>query len=242
MSPTEDVDASRGAGSFVPGREALAPDQVDGPQAASLPPISLAYIPDAEGGEVLASPPRVLRGCRSVVISVGQHGADAMSAKEKNKTADAELRTNEKKWSKTLMDAGWTVFPSVIIENQRQLGLSAMGVNILMHLASRWWTAEGRPYPSKASIALAMSVDPRTIQRRIAAMEKAGYVRREERRETPTGSKTNVYHLDGLIEAAKPFAEEKLAEIAERVAVSKIRASRRGAPKPKLQLVKSEGD
>ena len=50
-----------------------------------------------------------------------------MSAKSKTAAADASnLRTNEKKWSKPLMDAGWTAFPSVIIENQKQLGLTPM--------------------------------------------------------------------------------------------------------------------
>ena len=163
-----------------------------------------------------------------------------MSTIEKGKAAAAELRTNEKKWTKTLMDAGWTVFPSVIIENQKQLGLDAVDVNILLHLASKWWKAEGKPYPSKGTIALAMNLDPRTIQRRIARLEAAGYVRREERRETPTGSKTNIYHLEGLIEATRPFAEEKIADINARAEINKIKATRKGAPKPQLKLVKNE--
>jgi predicted transcriptional regulator len=130
----------------------------------------------------------------------------------------------------------------VIIESQAQLGLDPVDVNILLHLASKWWKAEGKPYPSKKTIALAMKMDPRTIQRRIARMEAAGFVQREERRDTPTGSKTNIYHLDGLIKHAKPFAEEKIADIAARVAVNKIKATRKGAPKPKLKLVKDEED
>ena len=157
-----------------------------------------------------------------------------MSAKDKTTAGEADLRTNEKKWTKLLMDAGWTVFPSVIIENQRQLGLDPVDVNIVLHLASRWWKAEGKPYPSKGSIALAIGRDPRTVQRRIARMEAAGFIRREERRETRTGSDTNIYHLEGLIEAAKPFAEEKLADLAERATVKRMRAERKGAPKLKL--------
>jgi DNA-binding transcriptional regulator YhcF (GntR family) len=159
-----------------------------------------------------------------------------MSAKSKTAAADASnLRTNEKKWSKLLMDAGWTAFPSVIIENQKQLGLSPIDMCILLHLASKWWTADGKPYPAKGTMAKAINIDPRTVQRRIAAMEKAKYLQREERR-GPTGSKTNVYHFDGLIEAAKPFAGEKLKDIAERVAVKKARSERKG--KPILKVVK----
>jgi DNA-binding transcriptional regulator YhcF (GntR family) len=155
----------------------------------------------------------------------------------KQTTNNADLRTNEKKWSKLLMDAGWTALPSVIIENQRQLGLTPLDLNIVLYLASKWWTAEGKPFPSKSTMAKAMDVHPRTIQKHVAALEAAAYIRREERR-TDAGSKTNIYHLDGLIKAAKSFAEEKLAELKDKAEMAKRRQNRRGAPK--LRLVKTE--
>ncbi len=156
---------------------------------------------------------------------------------QKQTDGTAALRTNEKKWTKPLMDAGWTALPSVIIENQRQLDLSPLDINIVLYLASKWWTAEGKPFPSKATMAKAMQVHSRTIQKHIAALEGAGYIHREERR-TPAGSKTNIYHLDGLIAAVKPFAEEKLAEMQDKAEMAKRRQNRRGAPK--LRLVDSE--
>jgi DNA-binding transcriptional regulator YhcF (GntR family) len=72
------------------------------------------------------------------------------------------------------MDAGWTALPSVIIENQRQLMLSPLDLNIIVYLASKWWTAEGKPFPSKTTMAKAMDVHPRTIQKHIAALEGQG--------------------------------------------------------------------
>ena len=157
-----------------------------------------------------------------------------MSAKKQSDTA-SDLKTNEKKWSKTLMDAGWTALPSVIIENQKQLDLSPIDMNIILYLASKWWTPDGKPYPSKATIAAAMQLHPRTIQKHIAGLEAANYIKREERR-TPSGSQTNIYHLDGLIEAVMPFAREKLEDIREKQAIKKIRQNRRGAPKKRLRL------
>lgn len=159
-----------------------------------------------------------------------------MAAKKQTEIS-TDLRTNERKWTKPLMDAGWTALPSVIIENQRQLGLEPLDLNIVVYLASKWWTAEGKPYPSKGTMAKAMNVHPRTIQKHIASLEAAGYIRREERR-TDVGSRPNIYHLDGLIKAAKPFADEKLAEIKEKSAIAKVRQNRRGAPK--LRIVKDE--
>ena len=156
---------------------------------------------------------------------------------QKQPGSSTDLRTNEKKWTKPLMDAGWTALPSVIIENQKQLGLSPLDLNIVLYLASKWWTAEGKPFPSKSTMAKAMDVHPRTIQKHVAGLEGAGYIRREERR-TDTGSKPNIYHLDGLIKAARPFADEKLTEMKDKAELAKRRQNRRGAPK--LRLVKDE--
>jgi DNA-binding transcriptional regulator YhcF (GntR family) len=97
-------------------------------------------------------------------------------------------------------------------------GLDAIDVNILMHLASHWWTPDNAPHPSKKKIAAAMNVDPRTVQRRIAAMESSGFIKREERRRFGLGSLTNRYHFAGLIAAATPYAKEKLQEIEQRAA------------------------
>jgi DNA-binding transcriptional regulator YhcF (GntR family) len=154
------------------------------------------------------------------------------------KTAAEALRVNEKKWTKLLMDAGWTCIPSVIIERQQALGLDPIDINILMHLAAHWWTEDNKPYPSKVTIAAALGVTPRTVQRRIAAMESAGFVRREERRIAGKGSYTNRYHLDGLIKAAQPYAQEKVEERAARDAARKQTVARKG--KPRLRVVKND--
>lgn len=161
-------------------------------------------------------------------------------AKEKAKTGE-DLKVLEQKWSPELIEAGWTVLPAALIEHQRALGLDAIDINIILHLANRWWTADNRPMPSKNSIAEAMQIDPSTVRRRIQAMEKAGFIQREERRVSKVGSKTNIYHLDGLIEHLKPFAADMVKVKKERMAEREARFSKRGRP-AKLKLVKSEDD
>lgn len=151
----------------------------------------------------------------------------------KQKKQLEELRTNEKKWSKPLMAAGWIGFPSVILEKQHALGLTPMDINIILYLATYWWTAENKPHPSKQTIAEALGVHPRTIQRRIAELEELGFIRREERR-SATGSLTNRYHFDGLITEATPFALEKIELIKRRKAED---ATGRSKKRPTLRLV-----
>lgn len=156
------------------------------------------------------------------------------------KPADVEtLRKNEAKWSKPLMAAGWNAIPSIIIEKQEALGLDAIDMNIIVHLSNHWWTADNAPHPSVEKIAKAIGVKPRTVQKRIKALHELGLITREERRYTRRGSATNLYHFDGLIKAATPFAEEKLAKLAARAKEESERLSRK---KPTLTLVHSEED
>jgi len=116
------------------------------------------------------------------------------------------------KWSAPLAKAGWTSFPNIIFERQAALGLTPLDINILLHLAGYWWKPGENAHPSKATIAKAIGVSPRTVQKRIAAMETAGFIKRIYRKTGVGDNDTNEYDLSGLIEAAKPFAEEKIVE------------------------------
>jgi len=151
------------------------------------------------------------------------------------KQADAEIvRKNEAKWSKPLMAAGWNAIPSIIIEKQQALGLDALDMNIIVHLSNYWWTAETLPFPSVETIAQAIGVKPRTVQKRVTALQAAGLLTRIERRKTRYGSDTNLYSFEGLIKAALPYAREKIANRAKRAQEEKDRLTRK---RPKLTVV-----
>ena len=90
-----------------------------------------------------------------------------MSENVAAKKADAEkIKVNEAKWSKPLMAAAWTAMPSVIIEKQEALELDALDMNIILHLSHYWWTPDNLPHPSVETIAKAVGVKPRTVQKR----------------------------------------------------------------------------
>ena len=147
-----------------------------------------------------------------------------------------QLRANERKWTKPLLAAGWTMIPSVILERQRAFRLDPLDFNILMQLARYWWYSDNPPHPSKKAIAECLNVSQSTVQRRIAKLEADGLIRREYRFGAPGGGQqTNEYHFDGLIEAAMPYAEEV---IAERKARQQEQADRRTRKRPRLALVR----
>lgn len=146
-----------------------------------------------------------------------------------------KVRQLEHRWTKTLVAPGWTAFPSIILESQHKLGLDATDLTILLHLAKYWWYRENPPHPSKRTIARCMGINVSTVRRRIKAMEKVGFIRREARFDSSSRrQETNVYHFDGLIEAVTPYAKEALQTKEQRKADARERLARK---KPRLVVV-----
>ena len=126
-------------------------------------------------------------------------------------------------------------------------GSWAFGIRIWLAVvvalaASFWLELEA---PSAAAVTVAILAEPtrgralgEALFRLIApVIGVTGLLRRIERRNTRHGSDTNLYSFDGLIAAARPFADEKLAERARRAQEEKERLARK---KPKLTLVKTD--
>lgn len=147
-----------------------------------------------------------------------------------------QFRRNERKWTKPLMDAGYTVIPYVILDRQDSFGLSPVEVNVLLHLANHWWHPDNLPRPTKASLAKRMDVSEKTVQRAIAHMEEMGLIHRIKRHKPGGGQGANFYEFTGLIEKALPFAQEEIARRTER----QVEDATRGGRKKALRLVKNE--
>jgi hypothetical protein len=141
------------------------------------------------------------------------------------------------KWGGALTESGWTAIPNVIIQRQKALGLTPLDLSIILQLLAYWWDAGNLPHPSKKAIAAAIGVDPRTVQKRIAAMEAARFVKRIARRSSTNASSTNLYDFSGLIHAAQPFATEELEEIKLRKNQQQAKLTRK---RPRLSVVRGE--
>jgi len=156
------------------------------------------------------------------------------------KEKQEHINENERKWTKPLMEAGWTVFPSVILARQKAFGLDAVDMNILLHLARHWWEADRLPYPGKKTLADCIGVTPRTIQRHITKMHAAGLIERKAQFSKKDGRReTNQYDLSKLISEATPFAQEEIETRRKRKAEDDARRNRK---KPNLSLVNKESE
>lgn len=109
--------------------------------------------------------------------------------------SEAEI---EKKWGKDALSLGWTPIPTALLFLQSDLGLTAVEMNILIHLLSHWWKVNDKVYPSQDSIAARMGVSKRTVQRGIDRLESLKIL---EVQSTPRNGKyygRNIYNLKPL--------------------------------------------
>lgn len=132
------------------------------------------------------------------------------------------------KWGRTAISAGFTALPNVVFLYQKALGLKPLDVLVILHLASYWWKPGDNPWPAKGKIAVAIDVDPRTVQRSIKKMEDLGYIKRIFRKAAVGDNLANEYDLRGLVKAAEKYAKEELQLKAERAATDQ---RKRATPK-----------
>ena len=117
-------------------------------------------------------------------------------------------RKSEKKFGKPVMDLGFCIVPSLLMQAQARLGINPVQFNIIMHLADIWWDDGRNPYPKKELLAKRMDMSERQIQRHMVELEQAGLVKRIPRSLPGRGKTSNEYDLSGLVKRLKDLEPE----------------------------------
>lgn len=117
-------------------------------------------------------------------------------------------KASEKKYGKPVMNLGFCIVPSLLMQAQARLGINPVQFNIIMHLADIWWDAAQRPWPKKQLLAERMGMSERQVQRQIAELESAGLVQRIGRTRPGRGKTSNEYDLSGLVKRLKELEPE----------------------------------
>jgi hypothetical protein len=115
------------------------------------------------------------------------------------------------KWGERVLSAGWVLVPVALLEGQRELKLEPIDLALLIHLLRFWWERGNLPHPSKARLANAMGLEPRSVQRRLARLEKMHLIARHPRRDKSGRNLTSAYSFDGLIARAEIVADTLVA-------------------------------
>ncbi len=144
-------------------------------------------------------------------------------------------QASEQKWGKLVMKVGFCIIPSLILRAQQRLKISPTQLALLMHIADYWWDVDRKPYPSKKTLGERLGIGPRQVQRHIADLEEAGFVKRIERTAPHHGKLSNEYDLSGLVKRLKEL-EPEFRKVEE-----ESRARRRAVTRPGLKQRASVG-
>jgi hypothetical protein len=117
-------------------------------------------------------------------------------------------KESEKKWGKDVMSHGACIFPSILLQAQGRLRVSAQEMVVLLQLAEHWWTAASKVYPSKEVIAQRVGLSTKQVQRHIRRLEQLQLVQRKERYRSGGSRTTNEYDLSGLVARLKEIEPE----------------------------------
>jgi hypothetical protein len=125
------------------------------------------------------------------------------------------------KWGERILRAGWVLLPVALLEGQQELKLDPIDLALLLHLLRFWWEKGNLPHPSKERLAKAMGLQPRSVQRRLARLEKLHLVARHPRRDKAGRNLTSAYSFEGLIARGELIADTLVADRNARVPESK---------------------
>jgi DNA-binding transcriptional ArsR family regulator len=144
-------------------------------------------------------------------------------------------KQSEEKWGASVMALGFCVLPSLLFRAQRRLGLNPTQLAVLLQVADFWWDSGRKPFPKKADLAERLDLSERQVQRHIAELEKAGFVRRIERTVSRRGKISNAYDLSGLVDKLKAM-EPQFREVAE-----EAKARRKAVARPNYRPTAKAG-
>lgn len=148
------------------------------------------------------------------------------------------LRESEKKWGKPAIAAGFTLFPSVLLQKQHAIGLDCIDVVIILQILKHWWHAENAPFPSQVQLAKTMDVDLSTVKRHLYRLRDLGLIDWTQRKNKHGGQTANAYDLSGLIKRVHEYAVEELEARAREADERKARRRRkRPGGRPALRVV-----
>ena len=129
------------------------------------------------------------------------------------------LRAADEKWGSAVLQLGYCMVPSLLLQAQNRLKLTPTQLAVLLQLCDFWWEKARKPFPSKETLAVRLGMTARQVQRHLATLEQMKLIMRIARFDARTNAReTNFYDLSGLVEQLKHLepdfkkAEEEIRE------------------------------
>lgn len=115
------------------------------------------------------------------------------------------------KWSLEVIGAGYTAVPDVLLANLAPLAITPTELAVLLQLMRFWWTARQLPFPSKRTVALALGMTEKNVQKVVGRLVRRGLLKRIERRKQGDRSDSNCYDFAPLVAKLRLLARAGLS-------------------------------
>lgn len=97
------------------------------------------------------------------------------------------------------MNGGFAALPTMLLQRQKELGITPLQINILLNLVDHWFEASVLPFPSYRTLAARIGVSARTLQRAVQDLKKLRLLERQKRFVPGKGQSSNYFSLQNLV-------------------------------------------
>jgi hypothetical protein len=145
-------------------------------------------------------------------------GQEAAATKHHESVSGRTTRvsTIDTKWGGAVRPgiSGYQILPNVLLRKQKLLKLDATDVVILLNICLHWWESEPEkmPHPRPVTIAKRMGVTTRTVERRIAKIQRLGLLVWNPSEARADGPNIRNFDMRRLRSALQRLASESDAE------------------------------
>lgn len=137
------------------------------------------------------------------------------------KATEKRLSSTQRIWGQKVLSHGYAGVPSLLIRNQKRLGLSTTQMCMVIQLLDYWFDKSRPPFPTKKQLADRIGINHKTVQKNMRELEQIGYIQREQQTTSSGDFGSNIYHLDGLVEKIKSLEPEFAKAREDKAAIDK---------------------
>tara|TARA_B100001964_G_scaffold120627_1_gene133976 strand:+ start:439 stop:906 length:468 start_codon:yes stop_codon:yes gene_type:complete len=112
----------------------------------------------------------------------------------------------EEKWTSSVMQHGHAQIPNLLFDYAAELKITPPQQAVLFHLLKYWWVKDNPPVVSKETLARALGITPRQVQRHLKVLREKGLIETSFPRRA--GLNAHQYKFDGLVKKLGKFAQK----------------------------------
>lgn len=111
------------------------------------------------------------------------------------------------KWSPQIAARGYTSVPALLLAHYSEAGLKSAEMMFLIHLLGHYRASGQQPWPLYSTLAKKMGYTREYVAQAARVLDRAGWIKRIERRRAQDSNRSNKFDLQPLIDKTQSLAK-----------------------------------